>query len=302
MASTCPITAVFPAYERIQDALNTLDLIKACDPRPAEIIVHVDGGAYAVADAIAAAHPDVRIITSDVFVGPGGARNRLVEEASHELVANFDDDSHPEHPDYFARVMDDFRLFPEMAALSASSQQLEKDMPGFMDFAILSGCGCVFRKSWFKRISGFVPLRIAYCMEEVDVSLQLHEIGGRLIHDPGLHVKHLKTLPIKPDAEVSAAILANTALFPYLRYPPILWPLGLWQVVSRILYICKTDRGRGLRRGLSLVMVNFKKYRAYKRTIPSTKIISWYRLRRNPVLLKTTGEKTSHRESADGGC
>ncbi len=263
-------------------------MIKACDPRPAEIIVHVDGGAQRVVDAILAAHPDVRILTSTELIGPGGARNRLVQEASHELVANFDDDSHPAHTDYFARVMDDLKLFPDMAALSAASQQWEKDMPGFMAIGILSGCGCVFRKSWFERISGFVPVRIAYCMEEVDVSLQLHEIGGQMIHDPGLHVRHLKVLPARPDAEVGADILANTALFPYLRFPPALWVLGLWQVISRMSYICRTDRGRGLSRGLRRISASFRKYRSHKRVVPMAKIVSWYALRRHPLLLKQT--------------
>lgn len=266
--------------------------IKACDPAPDEIIVHIDGANRSVADAIAQAHPDVKIVRSDDFIGPGGARNRLVAAARNELVANFDDDSYPERPDYFARVLEDFRLFPDMAVLSAASQQCEKDMPGFMQIGILSGCGCVFRKSWFTKTSGFVPLRVAYCMEEVDLSLRLHHLGGKIIHDPDLHVRHFKELPDRPAADINARVLANTALMPFLRYPVILWPLGVWHVLSRISQIIRHGWWAGFGKGLRLIPSYFVKYRGYREIVPAQSIVSWFRLRRDPVLLRPKTSST----------
>lgn len=286
MSRTCSISAVFPACIRVEETLRTIAAIKACDPAPDEIIVHVDGGNRAITDAIAKAHADVKLIHSDEFVGPGGARNKLVREAQHELVANFDDDSHPEHADYFARVLADFRLFPEMAVLSAASQQSEKDMPGFMQIGILSGCGCVYRKSWFIKTTGHVPLRVAYCMEEVDLSLRLHHLGGRIIHDPDLQVEHLKAVPPRPDPELNARVLANIALMPFLRYPVVLWPLGLWHVLSRVGLAVRRGWWAGLGRGLLLIPAYFATYRSYREPVPVRSVISWFRLRRAPVLLR----------------
>ena len=290
---TVPISAVFPAYDRLNEALKTIGVIKSCDPGPAEIIVHVDGGRLALAGAISKEHPEVRVITTGDHVGPGGARNRLIHEAKHELVANFDDDSYPDHQDYFARVMEDFRLFPDMAVLSAASMQCEKDMPGFMRIGIFSGCGCVFAKSWFLKTTGHVPLRIAYCMEEVDMSLRLHHLGGIIVHDPRLHVRHFHQLPDEASTDNVAGVLANTALMPFLRYPMALMPLGVWHVISRLCSIIRHGRWGALVRGLVLIPQYFAKYAAVRAPVPTRAILSWYQLRRQPQLLNPGEMETS---------
>lgn len=282
-----PVSAVFPVCERIEDAALTIAAIQSCDPRPEEVIVLVDGGSRAVMDAIATRHPEVRLMSSTERLGPGGARNRLVAEARHELVANFDDDSRPETPDYFARVVRDAGLFPDAAVISAASMQSEKEIPGFMRIAIFSGCGCVFRKSWFQKTSGFVPLRVAYCMEEVDLSLRLHHLGGAIIHDPGLHVRHFRERDPNPSAELNAQVLANTALMPFLRYPLMLFPLGVWHVLSRILSLIRNGWLAGLGAGLLLIPGHLGRHRAIRDPLPAGSIFSWMRLRRHPELLRS---------------
>jgi glycosyltransferase involved in cell wall biosynthesis len=102
---TCQLTAIVPAYRRPDQLLATLRQIRVCKPAPAEILVHVDGGDSVIVEAVKAIDPSIGMLVSDKLLGPGGSRNRLIAAASHELVANFDDDSFPEHPDYFARVI-----------------------------------------------------------------------------------------------------------------------------------------------------------------------------------------------------
>ncbi len=286
MHGTVPISAVFPAYDRLKSALKTIAAIESCDPRPDEIIIHVDGGRMDLADAISKAYPEVRIISSSEYVGPGGARNRLIREAKHELVANFDDDSYPDHHDYFSRVMEDFCLFPDMAVLSAANLEWEKHTQGFMRFGIFSGCGCVFVKSWFLKTTGHIPLRVAYCMEEVDLSLQLHHLGGVIVHDPQLHVRHVHDSPDKSSNDNIACILANTALMPFLRYPLVLMPLGVWHVISRICSIVRHGWWAGMGRGLLLIPQYFAKYAAIRDPVSARSVLSWYQLRRQPELLK----------------
>lgn len=277
---------MFPAYDRVNEALETIDAIRACDPQPDEIIVHVDGGRDELARLIRTRHPDVKVLISDINIGPGGARNRLVKEAKHELVANFDDDSYPDHADYFARVMEDFCRFPDMAVLSAASMQIEKDMPGFMRIGIFSGCGCVFSKRWFLKTSGLVPLRVAYCMEETDLSLRLHDIGGVIIHDPKLHVRHYHELAEKPTPEVNACTIANVALMPFLRYPLVLMPMAAWHVISRLFLTICHGWWQGIWTGLMLIPKYFAKYASSRKPVPVSAILSWYDLRRHPKLIK----------------
>lgn len=281
----CAITAVIPAWTRVPELLKTIHRIQACRPAPAEILVHVDGGTPAVLEAMGQNHPAIRVLISETLLGPGGARNRLVREATYELVANFDDDSFPDQPDYFARIMRTAALFPDAAMISAASQDFEKQMPGYHVIAVSSGCGCVFLKSWFQRTKGFVPLPVAYGMEEVDVSLQLHALGGKIIHDPGLHVKHDKLPPTEVNAELNARVIANFALFPYLRYPCSFWPVGLWQVLRRCFYMVTHGWFAGTLRGLQMIPDHLRQHRPYKAHVSARALLSWFSLRLSPRMV-----------------
>ena len=220
--------------------------------------------------------------------GPGGARNCLIAAAKHELVANFDDDSYPRHEDYFARVMDTAERFPEAAMLSAASQESEWREAVFLKAAVPSGCGCVFRKSWFERTRGFVPLPIAYSMEEVDIGLQLHALGGVIVHDPFLRVRHDHPAAATMDARVNAHVMANTALLPFLRYPRWLWPAGLWQVTRRVVYCLLHGWTAGLGEGLGMIPSFLEGHRHRRQPLSSLSVLAWLLLRHRRVSLGAT--------------
>src|SRR5688572_13958406 len=114
------ISAIVTAYERIDQTLNTLHILESCDPKPDEILVHVDEGRIECVKAISSTFPQIRMLTSSERVGPGGGRNKLVAAASHEFVASFDDDSYPIDSDYFARVLQLFDRFPDASIICAS--------------------------------------------------------------------------------------------------------------------------------------------------------------------------------------
>jgi GT2 family glycosyltransferase len=266
----------------VKELDKSLRIIKACKPSPQEILVHVDGADPSVLSMLEHHHPDVLLLSSERLLGPGGSRNRLIAAASHELVANFDDDSFPDQPDYFARVLETSEKFPAAAVISAASQQFEKAMPGCHVIAVASGCGCVFRKSWFEKTSGFVPLPIAYGMEEVDISLQLHALGGRIIHDPNLHVKHDKPPPVEVSAELNATVIANMALFPYLRYPRLFWPVGIWQVLRRCLYVVSMGWSAGVLHGLQMIPHHLQVHHHHQKRVSAPMMLSWLKLRLAP--------------------
>ena len=71
------ITAIVTAFERIEQTLATLKVIQSCDPRPAEILVHVDDNrqqcAQAVTDAFPALNATLAAGRAVVLVAPPGA-------------------------------------------------------------------------------------------------------------------------------------------------------------------------------------------------------------------------------------
>lgn len=277
-----PISAIVPAHRRYDTLHRTLTVIENCAPPPNEILVHVDGGDEEIMRRIRVDHPQVQVLHSDRILGPGGSRNVLIEKANHEWVANFDDDSHPAHADYFARIQALIARFPETAMLSAASNSTEVAESEIQQIAIASGCGCVFRKSWFAQIGGFVPLPIAYGMEEMDLGLRLHRVSGVILMDPLLRVTHNKLPPETVDADTNAAVLVNTALFPFLRFSCWLWPIGLWQVARRLIYLLLRGWTAGLVAGLLRLPKTLIKFNSSRTPFAAKTVISWFVLRKRP--------------------
>jgi GT2 family glycosyltransferase len=281
-APSVPVSAIVPAFEQVEKLRETLHHLLQCDPVPEEIIVHVDGASAAVTEMLRQEFPGVRLLTSSQRLGPGGSRNVLVAAARNAWVANFDDDSYPDHPDYFAHIMDLTRQFPEAAILTAGNHGDPVLPIRFTREPMASGCGCVFRKDWFERCGGFVPLPIAYNMEEVDMGLRICALGGIIVRDDQLRIFHDKPPPVRVPASVNAAILANTALLPFLRFPVWLWPVGVLQVANRIRYLIGRGWTAGIGEGLRMIPGHLRRYAAWRRVQPTIAILSWLRLKRSP--------------------
>ncbi len=282
-ANKMAVSAVVPAHKDLQPLLRTLLFLERCRPAPAEILVHVDGGSAELVSMVRDKHPAVRLLISGELLGPGGSRNRLVAAAKHEWVANFDDDSFPAHVDYFERVAALIGCFPEAVIFSASSHAAEWQTSDIERVGIFSGCGCVFRKQFFERQGGFVPLPVAYGMEEVDLSLRSHAAGGLIVRDPLLRVHH-EPLPgrVRDHAAVSAAVLGNTALFPALRFPWWLLGAGLYQIVRRVVWMIKRGEGGSVLCGLKQMPRYLWTRRAHRSPVCGRAVLSWLLLRRRP--------------------
>lgn len=298
MELSVPVTAVIAAHRR-ESVLRVIAAVKACTPAPAEIIVHVDGADRTLVQRITAAHPGVKVLTSDRLLGPGGSRNRLVRAASHELVASFDDDAWPDHPDYFQRVLDVARLFPHAAMLSAASMPSEWEDARFVRLAVPSGCACVFRRSWFLRTDGFVPLRVAYGMEEADLGLQLCHLGGVVVHDPGLRAIHDHPLTSgEQDIATQAAIFCNNALLMALRYPVVLMPVAVAQVAVHV--VRKLMRGEHslLREAARLMPSHVARHWRHRKAVSARSVLTWLWLKRQAAPLVPGSSQESDVDSA----
>lgn len=277
-----PISVIVPAHIRVNALLKTLAQIKQCIPSPDEIIVHVDGGSTEVIEAIKSFDSSIQVLFSSSLLGPGGSRNVLVEAARNVWVANFDDDSFPASTDYFSRVAEGVKRFPNLAILSASNHEEPMRCNDYWHVSMASGCGCVFNKGWFEKSGGFVPLVIAYNMEEADMGLRIHALGGQIIQDLQLRTIHDKPLPKDVLPEVNALITANTVLLPLLRYPVWLLPIAIWQMLHRLIFVLTNGWTGGSWTGLCQIWPLFCKYRCYRQSVPGFKVLSWLLLRRVP--------------------
>jgi GT2 family glycosyltransferase len=284
------ISAIVTAYERIEQTLATLRVIQSCTPPPDEVLVHVDANRRDCEQAIRKAFPAVRILLSEEQVGPGGGRNKLVKAARFEFVASFDDDSYPIDADYFARAAKLFEQFPDAAVICAAlyhaGETIGLDERCAQWTADFSGAACIYRRQAFLDAGDYVPLPVAYGMEEVDLALRLHARGGRILTTSWLRVFHNTNLERHADPRVTAGSIANLALLAYLRYPVTLWVVGMGQCANRLLWLLRHGRRRGILKGVTMIPAHLRANHQYRLPVSRGVVRSYLALRRSPIAQK----------------
>ena len=278
------VSAVIPTWNRVEKLFVSMRLILDCDPPPAELIVHVDAGDTQTAAAVRKHFPDVKLLESSSQIGPGGGRNRLLATAGYELVASFDDDSYPLDRDYF-RVLDDlFARFPEAAVVGARViHEGEAVIPrGASSYRVADfvGCACAYRREAFLATKGYVPLPVAYGMEEVDLSLRLHDRGWAILKTDALRVFHATSRHHHANAVVTRASIANMALLTFLRYPVRYWWIGVGQVFNRVVWLLRHRRWTGLIGGLVCIPTHLYHHRSHRGLVAAKALRNYLALRR----------------------
>lgn len=302
MAEASRVSAIITAFQRTDQTLDTIGRIESCRPPPQEVLVHVDGNETACADTVRAAFPQLTVRVSETSVGPGGGRNKLVAAAANELVASFDDDSYPVDADYFARIAVVADACPEAAVYSASIYHRGEAEPSLdgAPFAVSSfgSGGAVFRRSAYLEAGGFVPLPVAYGMEEEDLALRLLDCGHSIMKCPSLRVFHDTDLDHHGSPRITAGVISNIALLVALRYPPRYWPYGAGQVANRVLWSVRNKRVAGIVSGLLRMPMHVWRHRHLRMPVSSRAIELRKTLRRAGPQLAASKEGASE---ASGG-
>lgn len=257
MSGEAPVCAILPTQLRRREILEALEKIHACDPAPAEVRVHVNGcdGAPVVTEKeLLSRFPNLAISRSAENLGPGGARNRLIEASGCEYIAGFDDDSWPIDGDYFARVTALFDAYPEASVLSSAifhrGEPARPDARQAWWVWDYIGCGCAYRKSKFVALGGHVVRPVPYTIEEPDLCMRLMASGEKVLHAEWLRVRHDTTLGHHADPQINAGALANVALAGWVRYPAsLMWRIP-FQVANRLVFCIRDGRWSGLFAGL----------------------------------------------------
>lgn len=282
------ISVVIPTFRRSGRLLETLAHLRCCDPAPAEILVHVDAGDDETAPALRQHAPDVRLLASAAPQGPGGARNRLIGEARHEIVVSLDDDSYPLDGDFFAAVLAAFEAQSEAGVLAMSIIHDDEPMAdrseAVREVADFVGCGCAYRRAAFLETDGYLPLHPAYGMEEADLALQLIDRGWKIVHCPDLRIRHATDRAHQTAPAIVAAHVRNTALLAFLRYPLPLAPRGLAQFVNRIAYSTRRGHVGGVLKGIAQTPGTLLRHRAHRHAMQAETVRTIRRLRRGALL------------------
>ncbi len=297
--SMSPVSVVIPTFNRRLELGVAIRRVLDCRPPPAEIIVHVDVGDMNTEPWLRGEFPAVKVLQSADRMGPGGGRNKLIAAASSEIVASFDDDSYPMDDDYFARLSEVFNRRPDASVVASQiihrGEPVPDATPVVRSSVLFVGCGVAYRQRDFLDCGGYVPLAMAYGMEEVDLAIRLVCRDKNLYFTPWLRVFHDTDLSHHGSTAITAASIANLALLAYLRYPVRYWPYGCVQVIHRVLWLVRARRLRGILAGLFAIPAHIWCHRRFRDTVSSSGLAEFLRARWSPAPFEPLGvdSKTS---------
>jgi GT2 family glycosyltransferase len=254
MTSTASVTVIIPTYNRDTAAFSVLKRIQACDPRPSEIVVHIDLSDGILENELARTFPNVAVLTSHERLGPGGGRHRCLVACNSPYAVSFDDDSYPIDLDFFLRVENLFSQHPQAAIIGASIWHRNEVAKARSNRFVLTpnyvGCGHAIRVAAYRQVRGYLPRAVSYEMEESDLSLQLFAAGWHIYETGELRVFHDTTLEHHKSAEITSGIFTNIGLRVFLHYPIHGWGRGIAQILNKILYCVREGRLRGIMSGI----------------------------------------------------
>ncbi|NQU41023.1 MAG: glycosyltransferase family 2 protein [Lentisphaerae bacterium] len=282
---TVPISVIIPTWRRPAILLTTLNAVAHCEPQPAEVVVHIDANDDETEAALAAAPLPVRLLHTKTTLGPGGGRNRLMQAASHDILVSLDDDSRPIDKDFFRQIMQWTDRHPEYAAFTIPSW-IRDETPTDVSHSItessgFEGCSVVLRRDAVMAVSGYIPLRYAYGMEETDMALQLLDAGFALARVNSPHVRHDISPGHHAHPAVDRAWLVNTALLPFLRYPfPYILLLPL-KVLRRMAFSLKYGRFGTVCSGLASIPGTLWHYRELRAPVKCSTMHRYIKLTRS---------------------
>ena len=280
---TVPISVGIPTYGRGLRVVQTVRKILACDPGPKEVLIHIDEPNGQLEAELRAICPSITVLVSSKRIGPGGGRHRCIQLSSQPIFASFDDDSWPVDDDFFANVMTVFARSPDAGALASVIYTRGDVCPVRTDqteaVADYVGCGYAVRKEAYNATWGHIDRACAYGIEEVDISMQLHALGWKILQCGRLRVFHDTQMLHHATASTVAGTIENVALRAFLRYPVTLWPYGAMQVGSAVFDAVRRGRFRGLTTGLGSIPLTLAKHRGYRHPLPADKIRSYLQAR-----------------------
>jgi len=207
-----PLVSIAPDWSVIIASYNSSGTLDRClvaleqsSLRPAECLVIVDGSTDE-SESIARRH-GARVVALRERQGPAHARNLGARLAQGEWILFLDSDVCI-HPDGLARIVEALGRDCSLDAVMGAYDDTPAATPFLAQYRNLlhcfthrtgrreastfwAGCGAI-RKDAFFRSGGLDERYNRPAIEDLELGLRLRSMGGRILLDPAVQVKHLK--------------------------------------------------------------------------------------------------------------
>jgi len=237
---------IITTRDRATDLQRTCDVVMQLRPAPNEVLVTADGCTDGTVDVIADKFPDVRLIANKPGRGSVASRDRMIREASGDLVLALDDDSYPEQLDCIARFVPAFEERPQLAVLHFPQRTDEYPetltQPNFPSEYLtrsFANSGAVLRRATYLQLPGFES-RFFHMYEEPDYALQCVAAGYDVLYSPIVTIRHHYSGQARDEIRIHHRHARNEFWSTLLRCPfPFAIGMAAWRVFSQFRYACK---------------------------------------------------------------
>src|SRR5450756_1356353 len=108
------ISVMITTHNRLSDLQRTLAVLAQLDPAPLEVLITADGCTDGTEEFVQTEYPEAKLIINSFGRGSVASRDRMMREASGDLVLSLDDDSYPEQANCLDQIA---RLFTDRSKL-----------------------------------------------------------------------------------------------------------------------------------------------------------------------------------------
>ena len=240
------VSVIITTRDRATDLQRTCDVVMQLRPAPNEVLVTADGCTDGTVDVIADKFPDVRLIANKPGRGSVASRDRMIREASGDLVLALDDDSYPEQLDCIARIVPFFEQRPQLAVLHFPQRTDEyPETLAQTNFGSehltrsFANSGAVLRRSTYLQLPGFES-RFFHMYEEPDYALQCVAAGYDVLYSPIVTIRHHYSGQARDEIRIHHRHARNEFWSTLLRCPfPFAIGMAAWRVFSQFRYAWK---------------------------------------------------------------
>jgi GT2 family glycosyltransferase len=244
--SVLNVSVMITTKNRAEDLRRTCGALKRLDPTPREILITADGCTDGTVRFVHSELPDAKLIVNTQGRGSVASRDRMLREASGNLVFSLDDDSYPDQKDCLARIAPVFERSPRLAVMHFPQRSDEfPETLSKKEFGpphltrSFPNSGAVFRRSVYLDLHGFEP-RFFHMYEEPDYALQCVAAGYEVAFNPVVSIRHHYSPRERNEIRIHHRHARNELWSTLMRCPfPYVTGLILYRVFSQYRYACK---------------------------------------------------------------
>ena len=235
---------------RLEDLKRTIQVMKQLDPQPSEILITADGCTDDTTTLVRKELPSARLFVNAVRRGSVASRDRMMREATGDLVLALDDDSYPEQTDCLNRLAKLFSERPNLAVVHFPQHTDEyPETLSRTDFApagltrSFANSGACLRRSIYLELPGFVP-RFFHMYEEPDYGLQCVASGYEVYYTPLITIRHHWSGQSRSNLRNHRRHARNELWSTLMRCPfPYSAGLVSYRIFSQFRFACKQGFG-----------------------------------------------------------